>query len=119
MTTGIILGAIAAALLVAKKKWISGIGAVSQESIDYGANNLYIEIMNTEYLYRKYGELAFNKLDQGISPVKAIEFMLRKDIKAGRFYKNRGMSYGAEARQKAAQDIADAFTWDWEHGHQY
>lgn len=105
----------AAALLLKKKQTVDGIGAVDNE---WGANEMYLWVMNTESLYNRYREMIKRQLDFGRTreEIEAkICFYLKNDKDRGRIMFNSGMGRGEAARKIAAKDIYNAFYEDWEY----
>lgn len=119
MTGLLILLGVMAAVGVAGKKGVSGIGATDAQ--EDGARNMYVWIMNYEPLYKRYKNLcyaSFNMLNKpvteyGMSMVyDYVADELQKDM--WRFDRLRGRSFDRTARKLAAQQIVDAFYEDYE-----
>ena len=114
MATGLLIAGIVAALSLAKKKGVNGVGAVSKEAIDWGANELYLWVLNTEWMYRKavdyirkWNSLGFDQQTK----IRRMSWFLQHSV-APYIHKNKGMSFGEQARKKAAIDILSALEED-------
>lgn len=112
----IAVAAVGAWLLAKKSGKISGVGAVDNE---WGANEMYLWVMNTESLYNRYRNAVKRWIDLFNGDRKTIEakivFYLKNDIARGAISFNPGMGRGDAARKIAAKDIYDAFYEDWEY----
>ena len=96
-----------------KKQSVSGIGAVDNE---WGANEMYLWVMNTESLYNRYREkiakirgwYAKYPYDQNTLKKMTVDrfmTMLQNDIKYGYIPMEPGMGKGEKARRMAAEDL--------------
>lgn len=112
----LLLGAAAvAALLLAKKKSVSGVGAVDNK---WGVSNIVILILNTESLYYSYKSRIYSYLDKGLSKeniINNIEYLIRLDISRGSIKMNSGMGKSYSVRLEAAKRIYKSFLEDWEY----
>ena len=96
---------------------IEGCNGVAGVRVDneWGANEMYLQVMNTESLYNKYHDWYFTHANTNYykDDIKKIARMLQHDIKYGRIYLESGMGRGEKARMMAAEDIFDALNEAW------
>ena len=116
-----LVGVLGAGYLLIRKwnsKSVSGIGAVDNE---WGANEMYLWVMNTESLYNRYREkiAKFHKwyanypYDQNTLKKMIVDrfmTMLQNDIKYGYIPMEQGMGRGEKARRMAAEDLYNVLT---------
>ena len=95
---------------------IEGVAGVRVDN-EWGANEMYLQVMNTESLYNKYRDYLFKHANTMYYKeyVKKYARMLQNDIKYGRIYLQPGMGHGEEARMKAGEDLYNAFNSEWLH----
>ena len=91
-------------------KRIGGIGAVDNE---WGANEMYLWVMNTEWLYNRYRDRiaklrSYTWGDKKLI-INRIMTMLQRDIRDYNIPLESGMGRGEKARKMAAEDIYNAF----------
>lgn len=108
----LIAGAAAGVLYCIHRKKAAGVGAVDNE---WGANEMFLWVMNTESLYNKYRNLSTRMMGDTYykDAIRLISRYLMKDIHRGNIPLESGMGRGEKARMKAAEDIYNAFHWDW------
>lgn len=90
---------------------IEGVSGVRVDN-EWGANEMYLNVMNVEYLYNKYRAKVAKFIEWKFTPAHAVERlanMLKGDIKNGNISLYSGMGRGEQARKMAASDIYKAF----------
>lgn len=93
---------------------IDGVGGVRVDN-EWGANEMYVWVMNNESLYNKYRDYLFNHANTMYYKeyIKKYARMLQKDIKYGRIVLQPGMGHGEQARMMAAEDLYNVFSSQW------
>lgn len=95
---------------------IDGVSGVRVDN-EWGANEMYLQVMNTESLYNKYRDYLFKHANTQYYKeyVKKYARMLQNDIKYGRIYLQPGMGHGEQARMMAGEELYNAFSSEWLH----